>query len=474
MTSAQIEIPRLKKRKKDEDKEGQGAVGLPLGLGQGGGAFSRIAAVGLRSGLASRSLLFTISEFMSTSAGIVTILGTVGALSMLSRWDMSRQRELAMADESMRAFMEDTQLAKKSTTGARSDFQSSLSIPGESDSLSYVARANGGLMAAEDGAAATAEADGSNSASFDGDTTKDAPNAGSGGDVSYGTRIQANFGKSFGELSSAAGQAKWNGVGMSGGVLKQFDKPALKLKAPPVVANLGNPMASSRPASTAARSYGTISKRVSGAFSQLRATANLSRAGSSAGAAEVGHNYASAAFEGTSAIGGAGGPIGGAGEGAGSPNGADGGNPVTFSNSSQPVQAAPVGNSDNITPWQQDVNNAISLMAVGAVLVLIASFLNKIPSLPTKILAMICAGIAAACGAGAAGIGISLIAHWHQTLQGTIFTAGGGLVTAAAAIVMAGGDKSSIKGDLTGEAGTLTTQMEPPGAGVLGGVQTPP
>jgi len=473
-----VEIPVLKKRKrKEEEKEEGGAIGLPFGLGPGGGAFSRLAAVGLRGGLASRSLLFSISEFFSTGAGIVTILGTIGAMSALSRWDLNRQREAAFAEEGMKAFMEESANAKNAAHALRNDGIASPSLPGGSESLNYLARANGGALANGDDAAVS-ESDSAASGAFDG-----TPAAGDAVDAAasqegaqYRTRVHPAFGKAFGELTAAAGQTKWNGIGMSGGVLKQFDKPSMKLKAPPAAVNLGSTaIKNNHPTvSGGGRSYGSINKRVSGAFSQLRATNNLSRSGASAPSGELGHGYASAAFEGSSILGAAGGAIGGSGAGAGSPNGLDGGNPVTFSNSSQPINPAPVGNSENETPWQQQVNNAISLMAVGAVLILVASFLNKLMLLPFRILAMICAGIAAACGAAAAGIGVSLIAHWHQTLQGTIFTAGGGLITAAAAIVMAGGDKSSIKGDLTGKAESLTAAMMPSGAGAIGGIQTPP
>lgn len=475
MSAHAVEIPHLKKKKKEKEEEG-GAAGIPLGLGHGGGLINQLAGVGMRGGfLAGRSLLFTISEFMSTGAGIVTILGTVGALSMLSRWDVNRQREIAMADDSMRAFLEESADAKASLHRAKNESLNMPSLPGGSESLNYLARANGGALADGDDGGGSGDAS-AGTAAFDGSVNNGVnANSTSGGGVSYGTNLHANFGKTYGDLTSAAGQAQWNGVGMSGGVLKGFDKPKMKLQAAPTAVSLGSAsgVKNSGPSFAGGRTFGTTSKRVSGAMSQLRATSNLSRQGASAGSAEIGHNFASSAFEGSSAIGSAGGPIGGSGAGSASEAaGLDGGNAVNFSNSSQPIQAAPVNGSQNDTPWQQDVNNAISLMAIGAVLILIASMLNKLMLLPFRIMAMICAGIAAACGTAAASIGISLMAHWHQTLQGTIFTAGGGIIAAAAAIVLAGGFKDGIKGDLTGSATGLTSQMMPPGAGVAGGPPT--
>src|SRR5581483_3575286 len=163
-----VEIPVLKKRKrKEEEKEEGGAIGLPFGLGPGGGAFSRLAAVGLRGGLASRSLLFSISEFFSTGAGIVTILGTIGAMSALSRWDLNRQREAAFAEEGMKAFMEESANAKNAAHALRNDGIASPSLPGGSESLNYLARANGGALANGDDAAVS-ESDSAASGAFDG------------------------------------------------------------------------------------------------------------------------------------------------------------------------------------------------------------------------------------------------------------------------------------------------------------------
>jgi hypothetical protein len=442
---APVEIPVLKR--KDEEKEEKQSVGMPWGLGSGGGAASRVAAIGARSGaLAGKSLLFTISEFISTGAGILTVTTIVGGLSFLSALDMSHQREAFAAEESGRAFGEDGPAAPRARASAGSE---SLPIPrpdaAGSDSLNFLARANNGPLAdagIQDVAAAASDSGGIAAAQGEAAVSAGSQTSAGGGDAAP----NAHFSKTFGQLSTSMGQGKWNGAPLGAKGAKPVD-PALMAKLPAgVAASATTGLKNFSATGSAVRRSAMVGRKQNNALGQLRVSSTLSRSGASAGAAEQGRNYSTQAFEGSSAIGAAGGAVGGAGAGGGLPNGLDSGSPLNFNGKQITAPADPNKNgSQNDTPWQSDVNHAMGLLAVGAVLLIVASFLNKIP--PLKILAMILAGMAAACGAGTIAIGVGLMAHWGQKTQGLIFTAGGGLLTAAAAIVMAGGDKSGIKGE---------------------------
>lgn len=319
---------------------------------------------------------------------------------------------------------------------------------GNSASLDFFAKANSGALkedapagapnpsdAASAGAAASADAAASGAGSAHADASASKPMAG--------------LGKKFGELSKNLGSGS---VAIGGSAAP---KSALDVSALASAAKSGQAgaMAGGRgSAATGGRSV-AARNRSSGAIRQAMGVKGDNRGAASSAAG--GKTYDGSAANTGGAIGDSN-AIGTEGAGIGASQQKS--MAATSSKDTNEYEAPPEPETEDVTPYENEIMTAQIIIGVAALLLVAASLLAK----GHPLIAQVIGGVVAAMGAVVIGLGAEIAgSQYGQTLQGGILAAAGaGLVLAGTTAAMG----NTLKDAKAAEAGTK--------AGMLGGINT--
>lgn len=438
---------------KDRDEERKNGARAPAWTGfgaSGGGAGVRVAASAGRSVVSvgiqrtvGQSLLAGIGQFFSTGTGMVAVAGIVGSASLFTLWNINHPRDTGDAFDEANQSLSDARSPGGRRTGVSGSEAPRAPSGAGKDSLAYLQQGNPSASPSDDGqpidtaAQAQAASAALEAAQRGSQTAPDNSNAPA--NTALGGALKGNMGQLTTNLGSGGGST--SNSSFFGG-------------APPVSTGVRNSDSQAKPVPSGTGAYGSASAGTpntapktpvlgrsgvqraggGGAMGQLQAASSMSRGATMASSAE-GQSYgASQAFEGTSALG-ASGSIGNGGSGVGANGGAgmaaDNGNPINFTNNSQPAQQQ-ASAAQNATPWQNEANTATGLLLVAGVLLLAAKMIPKGPLWPIR---KYLAGAAAIMGGIVVALGVNLMTQYGQQMQGGVLAAAGGIVGVIAGIM---------------------------------------